>query len=225
MTSKRTDPESPAPPRRSSYAYGGVREAMVDATVVLMQELGPAHVTVREAARRAGVSSGAPFRHFPNRAALMTAAAEEAMRRFRAEIDAAMASSDSPDPLVRLDTLARAYLRWVVRHPTFFEILGDRRPLDLTASETLGRDLVEVGALVVDLLAAAAAQGLLRSKDVFNTTLNARTMIYGLARMYVDRQLLEWGIEDPGAEAAMAEAVRHFLRTLAINPDRHAFEV
>ena len=45
-------------------------------------------VSVREAARRAGVSPGAPFRHFPSRDALMDAVAEEAQRRFRAEIDA-----------------------------------------------------------------------------------------------------------------------------------------
>ena len=42
-------------------------------------------MSVREVARRAGVSSAAPFRHFPSRVALMTAIAEEAMRRFHAE--------------------------------------------------------------------------------------------------------------------------------------------
>jgi AcrR family transcriptional regulator len=222
MATKRTDPAPQA--RRASYPYGGVKEAMVEATVALIRERGPGQVTVREAARRAGVSSGAPFRHFPNRNSLMTAVAEEAMRRFRAEIDAAMAKTDSHDPLVRLDALARAYLRWVVRNPTFFEVLGDRRPLDLAASETLAQDLAEVAAMAMDLVAAANAQGLLRSSDVFNTTLNARTMIYGLARMYVDHQLAEWGIEDPAAEVAMAAAVRHFVRTLAADPDRHDFE-
>jgi AcrR family transcriptional regulator len=210
-------------PRHETYAYGGVKAAMVEATVALIQERGPAHVTVREAARRAGVSSGAPFRHFPSRASLMTAAAEEAMRRFRAEIDAQMGCCESKDPLVRLDALARAYLRWAVSNPTFFEILGDRRPLDVAGSPTLTKDLAEVAGLVTELLAEAAAQGLLRSADVFNTTLNARTLIYGLARMYVDRQLLEFGIADPGAEAAMTAAVRHFLRLIASDPERHAF--
>jgi AcrR family transcriptional regulator len=212
-------------PRRETYPYGGVKAAMVEATVALIQERGPEHVTVREAARRAGVSSGAPFRHFPSRASLMTAAAEEAMRRFRAEIDAQMGCCYSQDPLVRLDALARAYLRWVVTNPTFFEILGDRRPLDLPGSPTLSRDLAQVAGLVTDLVATASTQGLLRSADVFNTTLNARTLIYGLARMYVDRQLIEFGIADPGAEAAMAVAVRHFLRMIAADPERHDFGV
>lgn len=81
-----------------------------------------------------------------------------------------------------------------------------------------------MGALVVDLITAANAQGLLRSSDVFNTNVNARTMVHGLARMYVDRQLAEWGIEDSAAEMAMAAAVRHFVRTLAVDADRHGFE-
>ena len=224
MAIQTTTSDAAPPLRRETYPYGGVKAAMVEATVALIQERGPGHVTVREAARRAGVSSGAPFRHFPNRAALMTAAAEEAMRRFRAEIDASMGCCESQDPLVRLDTLARAYLRWVVRHPTFFEILGDRRLLDLTTSQTLEQDLLEMAGLVMGLVEAASAQGLLRSNDVFNTTLNARTLIYGLARMYVDHQLSEWGIADAASETAMAVAVRHYLRSIAVDPDRHAFE-
>ena len=50
---------------------------MIAATIALVEEAGPEGVTVREAARRAGVSSGAPFRHFPNKTALMTAVAED----------------------------------------------------------------------------------------------------------------------------------------------------
>jgi AcrR family transcriptional regulator len=207
--------------RAQPYHHGRLREAMVEATVALVQERGPEQVSVREAARRAGVSSGAPFRHFPNRAALLTAAAEEAMRRFRVEIDAALAEVADKDPLVRFSALAAAYVRWSVRNPTLFEILGDRRPLDLTTSEALRRDIAETQALVISLLTEASAQGLLRSDDVLNMALNARTMAYGMAHMFVDRQLVEWGVDDGAAERMMAAAMRHYLRGLAVDPDRH----
>ncbi len=205
------------------YHHGRLKQAMVEATVALVQERGPEQVSVREVARRAGVSSGAPFRHFPNRAALLTAAAEEAMRRFRAEIDAAMATVADKDPLVRFSALAAAYLRWSVRNPTLFDILGDRRTLDLESSQTLRRDLAEIQALVMELLSEASAQGLLRSDDLFDLALNARTLAYGMAHMFVDRQLVEWGVEDSAAERVMAKAMRHYLRGIAVDPDRHAF--
>ncbi|HEY2659569.1 MAG TPA: TetR/AcrR family transcriptional regulator [Caulobacteraceae bacterium] len=225
MNSNATKTEKSGSAPRTRYHHGRLKEAMVEATVALIQEHGPEHVTVREAARRAGVSSGAPFRHFATRASLMTAAAEEAMRRFRIEIDAALADAAGEDPLVRFSALALAYLRWVVRNPTLFGILGDRRQLELDSAPGLRRDLADAHALTVDLLTQAADQGLLRSNDVFNTALTARTMAYGLGRMFVDRQLSEWGVEDSEAERTMAAAMHHYLLAIAADPDRHAFRV
>jgi len=211
--------------REGRYHHGRLKAAMVEATVALVEELGPERVSVREAARRAGVSSGAPFRHFPTRAALLTAAAEEAMRRFRAEIDTAMAEAAGEDALVRFSALGRAYLTWAIRNPTLFEILGDRRALDLTHAEQLRRDIAEVQAMVVQLLTEARDAGLLRSGDVFNLMLNARTLAYGMARMHIERQLAEMGVGEANAEAAMLGALRHYLRMIAADPDRHAWRV
>jgi AcrR family transcriptional regulator len=215
--------ESAERPRDGRYHHGRLKEAMVEATIALVQERGVEAVSVREAARRAGVSSGAPFRHFPTRAALLTAAAEEAMRRFRAEIDASMAEVAGKDPLVRLSALGRAYIRWSVGYPTLFEIVGNRRTLDLERSTQLRADIADLGQLVVDLLAEAKGAGLLRSDDVFNLALNVRTLAYGMAHMFVDRQLAEWGIDDGAAPAVMAAAMRHFLAGIAKHPERHDF--
>ena len=83
-----------AKPRRRApapkpYHHGDLRRVLIDAALQLVGEGGAEAVSVREAARRAGVSPGAPFRHFPSREALMSAVAEEAQRRFRAEIELA----------------------------------------------------------------------------------------------------------------------------------------
>src|SRR3954465_4440649 len=86
---------------RRGYHHGSLREALIAATLDLLEEGGPEQVTVREAAKRAGVSSGAPFRHFPTRTALLTAVAEEAMGRFRAEITASLELAEAADPLAR----------------------------------------------------------------------------------------------------------------------------
>src|SRR5690242_19458770 len=90
----------PAPDDKP-YHHGDLRRVLIDAALKLAEEGGPEAVSVREAARRAGVSAGAPFRHFESRSELMTAVAEEAQRRFRAEIEAAMAAVPADDPLQR----------------------------------------------------------------------------------------------------------------------------
>ena len=69
---KRAAARRPAPPQKP-YHHGDLRRVLIDAALRLAEEGGPAAVSVREAARRAGVSPGAPFRHFPSRDALMMA--------------------------------------------------------------------------------------------------------------------------------------------------------
>src|SRR5690242_7965528 len=109
-----------APPPRKPYHHGDLRRVLIEAALHLAAEGGAAQVSVREAARRAGVSPGAPFRHFPSREALLTAVAEEAQRRFRAEIAAALTAA--PDaPLAQFRGIGLAYLRWAMKNPAHFE--------------------------------------------------------------------------------------------------------
>ena len=137
-----------AKPRRRApapkpYHHGDLRRVLIDAALQLVGEGGAEAVSVREAARRAGVSPGAPFRHFPSREALMSAVAEEAQRRFRAEIELALAEATAGDPLARFRRLGLAYMRWAMRNPTHFEIISSRRFFDHDkASRRLRRRLM-----------------------------------------------------------------------------------
>ena len=126
----------PAPPNRRAacprrlraakpYHHGDLRRVLIDAALDLVGEGGPEAVSVREAARRAGVSPGAPFRHFPSRDALMTAVAEEAQRRFRPEIEAALAAAACRRSAGAVSRHSgSAYLRWAMRNPAHFEIIS-----------------------------------------------------------------------------------------------------
>ncbi|MFX8856410.1 TetR/AcrR family transcriptional regulator, partial [Acinetobacter baumannii] len=89
-----TERDRPKP--RADYHHGDLRRALVAAALALAKELGPDGVTVREAARRAGVSPGAPFRHFSDRTALMTAVAEEAMAKLRENVEQEVPARGAP---------------------------------------------------------------------------------------------------------------------------------
>jgi AcrR family transcriptional regulator len=188
---------------RATYHHGNLREALIKASLELIAEGGPETVTVREAARRAGVSSGAPFRHFSNRTALLTAVAEEAMQRFRAEIDAAMATVEGQEPRARLAALGEAYMRWVLRNPTHFRVISDRSLIDFEGSPALMRDNAEIRALMTGTLAEGQAKGQFRPGDLSYIQLAMRAIAYGLARMYVDGHFPQWEVPDDRAETAM----------------------
>jgi AcrR family transcriptional regulator len=227
LSKKKTPPATAAGAskvrRRDRYHHGNLREALIEATLELLEEGGLEHVTVREAAKRAGVSSGAPFRHFPTRTALLTAVAEQAMGRFRAEIDAALAQADSDDPLARFRAIGTAYLRWALRNPTHFRVISDRNLIDLEDSEVFLRDNREIRTMMDEQLSEAQRRGLLRPVDVSLVPIAARALVYGLARMYVDGHLAQWDVAPGEAERQLHAAMELFIASLSPHaPDRTA---
>jgi AcrR family transcriptional regulator len=193
-----------APPK--PYHHGDLRRVLIDAGLQLVEEGGPERLSVREAARRAGVSPGAPFRHFPSRTALMTAVAEEAQRRFRDEIDAALAKTPAGDPLARFRAFGMAYLRWAMRNPTHFEIISSGRYFDHDSAAEVSRDNAELIGMTEHLLAEAFALGQLRSPALKQVQIAGRALVYGFARMNIDGHFPRWGIAETEAERT-AEAI------------------
>lgn len=193
--------------RRTRYHHGNLREALITATLRLIEENGAGRVSVRDAARRAGVSSGAPFRHFPSREALMAAVAEEAQRRFRAEIAAAQAALTTDDPLVRLRAMGEAYVSWVLNNPAHFQVISSRWLFDYDRADALKRDNEEVIEQMDVLLREAEARGQLREHDLRLIRVTARALVYGLARMTVDGHLPRWGVAENEVRSIAAKAI------------------
>jgi AcrR family transcriptional regulator len=190
----------PKTPRPVGYHHGGLREALIDAAVQLVEEGGPDNVSMREAAKRAGVSPGAPFRHFSTKTALMTAVAEQAMSRFRAEIADAVEQVTTDDPIQRFAAVGRAYLRWASRNPTHFQIISSRGVIDWSSSESLRRDNEAVRLLMDGALVDAQARGLLQSDDLAITEIAGRALVHGLARMVVDGHFAQWAVDGEAVE-------------------------
>jgi AcrR family transcriptional regulator len=136
----------------------------------------------------------------------MQAVAEEAQRRFRAEIEAALAGAPAADPLGRFRCLGLAYLRWAMRNPTHFEIISSHRFFDHDRAVAVSRGNAELIGLTERTLGEAFAAGQLRSVDLKQVQIAGRALVYGFARMNIDGHFPRWGVD--AAEAGQtAEAV------------------
>jgi AcrR family transcriptional regulator len=102
--------------KRSSYHHGNLREALIDATAALIAELGPHAFTLAEAARRAGVSPAAPYRHFRDREDLLEAVAMEGFDAFASRLKAAF-DEGRPTPLTAFLRTGQAYLDFAREQP------------------------------------------------------------------------------------------------------------
>ncbi len=211
-------PDNPGSDSRA-YHHGSLRQALLDATVRLVEEVGVDNVTVREVARRAGVSSGAPFRHFATKNELIVAVAQDGMAKLRETIEQRLGACRSTSPFAQLLALADAYVCWTVQHPTHYRVVGDRVLVDFYGSQALQRDNGWIRERMLVLLRDAETAGALRSSDVEALALQTRAMAYGVARMHVDNHLKEFGIAADQEQAAMLSVLRDFIISLARDPD------
>lgn len=95
--------------------------ALRAATAELIAERGPTGFSLREVARRAGVSHAAPAHHFGDARGLLTAVATEGFATLTANFDGAVADLD--DPVERLTAMGKAYVRTAVEHPGHFGVM------------------------------------------------------------------------------------------------------
>ena len=146
--------------------------------------------------------------------------AEDAQRRFRAEIEAELAKSPADDPLGRFRRLGIAYLRWAMQNPTHFEIISSRRVFDHDGSAGVSGDNAELIALTERTLADAFAAGQLRKLDLKQVQIAGRALVYGFARMTVDGHLPRWGVPEAEAGRTAADIIDLFIDGIAASPPK-----
>jgi AcrR family transcriptional regulator len=222
-TSKTVTPDRPPTARRERYHHGNLHRALIEATLEMIEERGVEEVTLREVAKRLGVSPSAPFRHFTNKTALLTAVAEQAITRLAAEVASMLSETAGADPLVRFEAIGLAYLRWALNNPTHFQIVSSRRLIDFESSATLQDSNDEIRAIMRNLLAEAVREGQLPADaDIDHIQLAGRALVYGLARMAVDGHFAEWSIGGETSEQTMRIALAVFIREVRAGGSRTA---
>ncbi|WP_266170505.1 TetR/AcrR family transcriptional regulator [Dyella subtropica] len=196
------------------YHHGNLQQTLIETAVQLIEAGGLENITVREVARAAGVSPAAPFRHFANRTALLTAVAEEAMTRLTAEVERGLAQEAGSNPLLQFRAIGHAFLRWAIANPTHFQVISNRAVIDFETSSLRSRNDA-IRARVTALLEQAQAQGLLRPGDVMRYQIGSRALVYGLARMYVDGQFPSWELDEEAALENSLAVFDQFIDSIA----------
>ena len=108
--------------RGSGYHHGNLKEALVRAALELIAEKGPAGFTFADAARWAGVSPAAPYRHFRDRDELMSDVARRGFDLFEATLKRAW-DEGRPVPSAAFDRLGKAYLEFARKEPAYYSAM------------------------------------------------------------------------------------------------------
>jgi AcrR family transcriptional regulator len=193
-------------PRKDHYHHGDLRNALLETALRLVAERGPEGFSLREAARAVGVSPGAAYRHFADKAALMGALAVDGHVRMAAAMEAALARvrsarGSAAHAVASAFAIGEAYVEFAVAHPAHFRVMfGPCEPQeeDLACLGQQGRGTYQI---LIDVLDQLVAAGVVSAEARAGAELPMWSFVHGLASLLVD-----------GSISLVAEERRHALR-------------
>jgi AcrR family transcriptional regulator len=173
-------------PAAKPYHHGDLRETLLRAAETLIGEVGPRAFTLREVARRAGVSHNAPYRHFASRDELLRAVAAEGFERLRVTLLKQMESGASARE--RLQLCGCGYVEFALRWPRHFLVMFDlAAALDAASPGRTARAERKIGEaafrVLLDAIAAAQSAGDLPPGDPIPLAWTAWSLVHGIARL------------------------------------------
>ena len=167
---------------KTPYHHGDLRRSLLTQAEALLEEVGSEALSIRELARRAGVSPRAPYQHFADKEALLSALAADAFRAFG---EALAAADVTATPGREIEEQAVAYVRFARAAPGRFRLMfGPRRvePED---------DLTAAKAFAFGFLRGAAERAATTNEDVRALALGYWSFAHGLAVLLLDDRLHE----------------------------------
>ncbi len=173
--------------KQRSYHHGDLRSALIAASLELIDEGGVQALSLRKAAKKAGVSAAAPYHHFQSRSALLAAIAIEGFELLNERMLCARAEVTTAGE--GLSCCGRAYVEFAREHPSHFRVMF--RPELADPNEF--PELEEVAAPVFELLVRTVTEGQERGEippgDTESYVLLAWSIGHGLSSLIIDGPL------------------------------------
>jgi AcrR family transcriptional regulator len=196
----------------SGYHHGNLREALVDAAMDHLAAAGPSGVTIRGAAREAGVSHAAPYRHFRSKEALLSSVAEMGFRDLASRTEGARGAHPG-DAGAALLAVAHAFLRFSFDHPALYRLMFGPQIREFSAHEGLRRAAERAFEVLVDLIADGQRDGAFIDGPARQHAAFAWSSLHGIASLRAEGRL---GVTHrPALDQLGASVARLALRGLA----------
>jgi len=170
------------------YHHGDLRRVVIETAKDMLREDKGWQFTLREVARRAGVSHAAPYKHFPDKRALLTELVIQGFEQLGQEMTAAM----TPRPRSsrkELQAVAGAYVQFGVANPALYRLMFSSEAGD-PSSVHLNERVLRTFGVLLDVLARGQQAGLIRKRPVQGQAAACWAQVHGLTMLSIDGLLL-----------------------------------
>ena len=172
-----------------SYQHGNLRQALVQAGLKLLSEGGVETLSLRAAAQLAGVSHAAPYRHFRDKDALVSAIAEQGFLLLTEAMQDELARCRRDNAPTQLEALGQGYLGFALAHPAYLRVIFGG-VIDKTDPP---EGLLRAGRQAYEVLRGVVARGLdrgeLRGADPDTLALACWSTVHGFSMLCIDQAL------------------------------------
>ncbi|TIL76845.1 MAG: TetR/AcrR family transcriptional regulator [Mesorhizobium sp.] len=183
------------------YHHGDLRRAVIETALDMLREEKGWQFTLREVARRAGVSHAAPYKHFPDKAALLAEIAMIGFDRLRESLSAA--KSEAPKTLRdQITPIARAYVAFGTDNPALYRLM-----FSAEEGKAVGMHLNERALAVFDvlleILRRGQAAGSIRKRPIEGQAAAGWGLIHGMTMLAIDGLLVPEKVGSAPLDAAL----------------------
>ena len=186
--------DSAAPTRRATrYHHGDLRRALIDTALAMVTEEGAWNFTLREVARRAGVSHAAPYNHFEEKSALLAEVAALGFESLRRTMETA-ARRHPRSARQAFAGIADAYVRFGVDHPAHYRLMFGAELAEKARYPALQAASDAAFAVLTGVLERGQSSGQVRREAVRDQALAAWSLVHGLTTLFIDQRLSFLGV-------------------------------
>jgi AcrR family transcriptional regulator len=209
--------------RERGYHHGNLREALLQAALDLIGQKGAAGFTFADAARMAGVSPAAPYRHFRDRDELLSSIAQRGFEQFETALTEAW-DDGRPDTITAFERVGKAYLNFAREQPALYSAMFESGiPIDMNPTlMAAGERAFAIIRAAAERLAALAPPGVPRPPAMM-MALHIWSMSHGVASRFARGDAARRKLPMSPDELLEAE-VLIYLRGLGFPTDRRASE-
>ena len=204
---------------KSNYHHGNLRSALLDAAASIISDTGPQGLTIREVASRAGVSHGAPYRHFSGKDDILLAVVEQGFALLEQTMAERKAAADD-DPISQFAASGMAYVDFALQQSAYYRVMfsgnllsaGGELSLEHTSRETLQE--------MVRNIEECQALGIVRQGNPEVLALTIWSTVHGFVSLANDGRLDHLLQDDANADSLRDEVLGAIFQGLGQPADQ-----
>ena len=194
--------------RASTYHHGDLRGALVRAAEQLLEMHGAAGLSLREAAKLAGVSHAAPYRHFRSKSQLLEAVAKAGFERLTASIETVR--DDYPgDPVKQLMAAGQSYVEWAIANPQRTRLMYGGMMKSASIPDDLYESAESAYQAIYQVMDEGRRLNIFAGDDTDTMVVSAWSLVHGLTMLLLGSSKL-----DPAGPDDVKELVHTICRTI-----------